>query len=118
MDFKPTLPIYLQIADYICDRIISVQWVEGERIPSVRELGVLLEVNPNTVMRAFDKLQNDYVITNRRGVGYFVEENARGRVLAIRREEFLNETLPDVFATMRMLEIDINQVVNKWDLEK
>lgn len=51
MDFEKKDAIYLQIADLICERILAGDWVEGERIPSVRELAVDLEVNPNTLMR-------------------------------------------------------------------
>ena len=57
MDFKETQAIYLQIVDLVCDNIMTGKWKAGERVPSVRELGVQLEVNPNTVMRAYDCLQ-------------------------------------------------------------
>ena len=57
MDFKETQAIYLQIVDLVCDHIVTGKWKAQERIPSVRELGVQLEVNPNTVMRAYDYLQ-------------------------------------------------------------
>ena len=57
MQFRETRPIYLQIADYVCEKILLRQWNAGERIPSVRELAVTLEVNPNTVMRTVEFLQ-------------------------------------------------------------
>ena len=56
MDFKETQAIYLQIVDLVCDHIVTGKWKAQERIPSVRELGVQLDVNPNTVMRAYDYL--------------------------------------------------------------
>ena len=68
MDFKETQAIYLQIVDLVCDHIVTGKWKAQERIPSVRELGVQLEVNPNTVMRAYDYLQAREIICNKRGV--------------------------------------------------
>ena len=72
MEFDQHKPIYLQIADAICERILTGQWPEGDRIPSVRECGVSLEVNPNTVARSYDELSSEGIIHNKRGIGYFV----------------------------------------------
>ena len=72
MEFDQHKPIYLQIADAICERILTGQWPEGDRIPSVRECGVSLEVNPNTVARSYDELSTEGIIHNKRGIGYFV----------------------------------------------
>ena len=79
MEFDQHKPIYLQIADAICERIDAIceriltgTWPEGERIPSVRECGISLEVNPNTVARSYDELSTEGIIHNKRGIGYFV----------------------------------------------
>ena len=114
MDFKSTLPIYQQIADYICDKVIGREWPEGQRIPSARDLGVLLQVNPNTVIRAFEKLQGDEIVSNRRGVGYFVEPGAPERILDTRRRDFMNHTLPEIFASMRQLGISLEEASLLW----
>ena len=82
MDFKETQAIYLQIVDLVCDHIVTGKWKAQERIPSVRELGVQLEVNPNTVMRAYDYLQAREIICNKRGVGFFVTEGASKQITA------------------------------------
>ena len=66
MEFDQHKPIYLQIADSICERILTGQWPEGDRIPSVRECGIALEVNPNTVARSYDELSQDGIIHNKR----------------------------------------------------
>lgn len=70
MDFKDTQAIYMQIADFVCDNIVSGKWSGDGRIPSVRELGMQLEVNPNTVMRAYEWLENRQIIYNKRGIGF------------------------------------------------
>jgi DNA-binding transcriptional regulator YhcF (GntR family) len=76
MQFRETVSIYLQIADYICERILLREWKVDERIPSVRELAMQLEVNPNTVMRTYEFLQQQNIIYNQRGIGYFVAADA------------------------------------------
>jgi len=109
MNFKDTLPIYQQIADYICEQILTHKWSEGERIPSVRELGSILEVNPNTVLRSFEWLLNKNIINNKRGVGYFADDNALQKIIAFRKARFLEEELPNVFKTMKLLNINFDE---------
>ena len=82
MDFNSDKPIYLQIADSICDRILSGELKSEDRIPSVREYGAELGVNPNTMMRSYDKLLNEGIVFNKRGIGYFISPDAREKVLA------------------------------------
>eukprot|EP00825_Cyclidium_porcatum_P021592 TRINITY_DN24029_c0_g1_i2.p1 TRINITY_DN24029_c0_g1~~TRINITY_DN24029_c0_g1_i2.p1 ORF type:complete len:119 (+),score=14.05 TRINITY_DN24029_c0_g1_i2:257-613(+) len=82
MNFKETRPIYLQIAERICDEILSGEFKEEERVTSIRDYSALVEVNPNTVMRTYDYLQQQEIIFNKRGIGYFVSQ---GAVKMIRR---------------------------------
>jgi len=63
MDFGDSNAIYLQIADQLSENILLRRWNPGDRIPSVRELAVSIEVNPNTVMRTFNYLQDKGIIT-------------------------------------------------------
>ena len=79
MGFNEPNGIYLQIADQIRERILRGEWKTGERIPSIRELAVELGVNPNTVTRSYQRLLERELISNRRGRGYFVSENAAER---------------------------------------
>ena len=80
MEFKDTQTIYLQIADHFCENILRKKWNPGDRIPSVREMAVNIEVNPNTVMRTFNYLQDKGIIFNKRGIGYFVSDGEKCRV--------------------------------------
>ena len=92
MEFDNNRPIYLQICDAICERILSGELEEENRIPSVRDYGAEIEVNPNTVMRSYEKLTADGLIYNRRGIGYFICTDARKRVLEAQRKEFMERT--------------------------
>ena len=104
MNFKQDRAIYLQIADYITENILSGIWKENDRIPSVRDLAVSIEVNPNTVVRTYNYLQEKGIIYNQRGIGYFIAENALKKTQLLEREIFFNEQLPQVFKTMELLE--------------
>lgn len=110
MEFREIQAIYLQIGDYVCEQILLGRWNEGDRIPSVRELGVDLQVNPNTVMRTFDFLQNLEIIFNKRGVGYFVSEGASGRILAYRRAQFVEQELPLFFKNISLLGMSLDEI--------
>jgi len=63
--------IYLQIGEHLCDEIVNQKWRAGEKIPSVHEMTVRVEVNPNTVMRTYTDLEQKGILFNRRGIGLF-----------------------------------------------
>lgn len=106
MEFNSNKPIYLQICDAICEQILSGELRPDERIPSVREYGAEIGVNPNTIMRSYEKLTADGVIYNRRGIGYFTSPDARESVLEIQRKDFMENELPDILKRMALLGID------------
>ena len=89
MEFNSNKAIYLQISDMICEQILSGALAADDRIPSVREYGASVGVNPNTVMRTYEKLTNEGIIYNKRGIGYFISAEAKDIVLENNRKEFL-----------------------------
>ena len=115
MDFSESKAIYQQIADYVCEQILMGRWKENDRILSVRELGVQLEVNPNTVLRAYDFLQRFGIISNRRGIGYFASEDAIAKIKEMRRERFVNRELPRIFQEMELLGMEINDLKEYYE---
>jgi len=110
MEFRDQQPIYLQIADFVCKKIITKQWASGDRVPSVRELAIELEVNPNTVMRTYEFLQQKEIIYNKRGVGLFVSDEATKNANNYRRGEFIQKEVPAFFASMSLLQINIEEL--------
>ena len=111
MEFRKQKPIYLQIADRLMEQILQGEPAEDDRMPSVRDVAVAMGVNPNTVMRTFEQLQSEEIIYNRRGVGYFVSPDAKKRILAEQRREFLEEELPLIKQKMQMLGITFEEVM-------
>ena len=103
MDFNSNKSIYLQICDSICEKIMSGELGPDSRTPAVRDYGAEIGVNPNTVMRSYEKLTNDGIIYNKRGIGYFISPDAKDIVLQRSRKEFLEEEVPRIIKKMKLL---------------
>ena len=110
MQFKDKKAIYIQIADKIADNILSERWKEEERIPSVREMAVDMEVNPNTIARTYGYLQDQQIINNKRGIGYFVASNAKGLAVESKRQDFIKNELPLFFKSLEVLGMDLRTI--------
>ncbi len=115
MQFRESRAVYLQIADYICERILLKEWKTDERIPSVREFAVQLEVNPNTVMRTYEFLQSQNIIQNQRGVGNFVTEDAIKKATEYRKAEFVEKELPNIFRSIYLLDMDVDELKPRYE---
>ena len=115
MQFRESRAIYLQIADFICERILLKQWKAGERIPAVRELAVQLEVNPNTVMRTYEFLQGQNIIHNQRGIGYFESADAVKNATQYRKTEFIEKELPNIFRNIYLLDMDVDELKPRYE---
>lgn len=111
MEFDPNKPIYLQIFDSICEKILSGEYTPEERILSVREYGAEIGVNPNTVARSYEKLTDAGIIFTKRGLGYFVSPDARQKVNENEKQKFLEEELPKILKRMELLGIDPKEVL-------
>jgi GntR family transcriptional regulator len=118
MEFRENEAIYLQIAAYVGDQILLERWAPNEKIPSVRDLAVELQVNPNTVMRSYEFLQGKEVIINKRGIGFFVSADAREKITVFRKERFLGEELPEFFKTLQLLDISIDEIKQRFETFK
>lgn len=113
-EFRQDKAIYLQMADRLCDGILSGQYGPEDRVPSVRELSESLSVNTNTVVRAYDQLTRQGIIYTRRGMGYYVSPEARNIIMENRRREFMEERLPELFHQMELLDIPFSTVEECW----
>jgi DNA-binding transcriptional regulator YhcF (GntR family) len=111
MQFNESQPIYLQIARYASEKIILKEWRTEDRVPSVRDLAVELQVNPNTVARTFDFLQQRSIISNTRGVGYFVTTAARQNALTWLKEEFTEKEMNSFFKSMVLLDLEVEDII-------
>ncbi len=110
MDFKKSTTIYMQIADHICENILTQKLTGGDRLQSVREMASEIQVNPNTVMRTFSYLQDQDIIFNKRGIGYFIAVDALQKIKEMKKADFLKNDLPSFFKMMDLLGISMSEI--------
>jgi len=115
MNFKEKEAIYLQIADRMSEHIMLGKWKPDEKIPSVREMAGELQVNPNTVMRTYEHLQNQEIIFNKRGMGHYVAVDAIKKIKNLRKERFLQQELPDFFRSLYLLDISFEEMQKRYE---
>ncbi|HJR99854.1 MAG TPA: GntR family transcriptional regulator [Flavobacterium sp.] len=114
MDFKSTKGIYLQIVDNLCRQILEGQLQAGDRVASVRDLAAEFEVNHNTVMRAYANLQETGIFDNKRGIGFFVSENALELIKVNEKANFFSQDLPEFLIKIQLLQLnsaDLNELL-------
>jgi GntR family transcriptional regulator len=117
MRFSPDRPIFQQVADGLCADIIEGRLKDGDRVPSVRDMAVSAEVNPNTVARAYALLQDKGVIATQRGLGYFLDSGSREAALSLMKEGFLKRELEPLFRVMELVGIgpeELSKLYAEW----
>jgi len=118
MEFKDSKGIFQQIADSLCERILSGEFKAGEKVPSIRDQATELGVNHNTIMRTYSELQRENIISNKRGIGYFVTEQASIKIIDKRKTEFFEHTLPEFIRQVELLKItksDAGPLISKLE---
>ena len=116
MMFTNEKPIFQQMADRLSDEILAGTYQADGRIPSVREYAVMLEVNTNTAVKAYEQLARDNIIYNKRGMGYFVTPGSREQILQERRQEFMGQMLPELFRQMKLLGLELKDIEKSWQM--
>ena len=106
--------IFMQIADRMCDKILTGTLQPQSRVPSVRAYAAEIEVNANTVMRAYDHMSAKGYLYNKRGIGYFVTDDAPDKIRADRRNSLIGTELTDMFEQLRMLGITPNELQSMY----
>ena len=110
MEFRDNQAVYLQIVDYVCEQILMKNWKVEEKILSIRDLAIALQVTPNTVQRSYDFIQQLEIISNQRGIGFFVEKDAIKKILTYKKDQFITKELPLVFKNMHLLKMDPKEI--------
>lgn len=118
MEFRENQAIYLQIADLMCENILAGVWKPGDRIPSIRELAETTEVNPNTVMRTFGYMEEQGIIHNQRGIGFFLAPDAYETTRELKRKSFVSRDLPRIFRTMELLRLGFEELKELYNARK
>lgn len=110
MEFQSSKGIFLQIADNLCHQVLEGQLKPGDRVPSVRDLAAEFEVNRNTVMRTYSILEESGIFDNKRGIGFFIAENAIELVRKSEKNTFFTHELPDFIKKVKLLKLSSNDL--------
>lgn len=118
MEFRENQAIYLQIADLMCENVLGGAWKPGGRIPSIREMAESIQVNPNTVMRTYGFMEEQGIIHNQRGIGFFLAETAYETTRELKKKVFVSRDLPLVFKTMDLLQMGFDDLRSLYTTHK
>ena len=104
-------PLFAQVADRLAGEIADGGLAEGERVPSTNELAAFYRINPATAAKGINVLADNGLIEKRRGIGMFVTQGARARLLARRRAEFTERYVEPLLTEATRLGIDTEELI-------
>ncbi|WP_224777850.1 GntR family transcriptional regulator [Gluconobacter thailandicus] len=110
-------PIYQQLRDKVVGMMLDGAVGEGDPVPSVRQVATDCQINPLTVMKAYQQLSDEGLLEKRRGLGMFVAPGALERLAQSEREKFLTEQWPETLRTIRRLGLSVNDLLQSGDGE-
>ena len=110
------IPLYVQVAEQIKKAVITGVIKEGEQLPPVRRLAVELLINPNTIVRAYQELEREGIITTKRGSGTFIAPTAK-KLKKEQKEEEITKRIRELLAEARFLELDKEEIKKIFLLE-
>lgn len=113
-----TQPIYLQLRDKVLNMILDGSLQEGDALPSVRNISAEYQLNPITVSKAYQLLVESELAEKRRGLGMFVIEGAKEKLLKQEREQFLTVEWPALLKKIERLQISLDELFNRTKAEE
>lgn len=97
--------IYIQIKEMIESDILRDILLEEERVPSTNELAKLYAINPATAAKGVNLLVDEGILYKKRGIGMFVAEGAKERIMKKKKEHFYDDYIKSLMAEARNLGI-------------
>lgn len=113
--WNDTTPIYLQLKERVVAMILDGVLKPGDALPSVRQVAADFQLNPITVSRAYQELVDEALVEKRRGLGMYVNDGAREKLLASERERFLHEEWPGVVERIQRLGLRMDELMQATD---
>lgn len=111
LDLKSGVPFYRQIVDQIRYGIASKRLLPGEQLPTVRDLAVRLEINPNTVRKAYSELEILGVLDTQQGTGTFVA-GKEIEIGDVEKDRMLGQICDELVARGQQYNLTLNEIVN------
>ncbi|MBO1001795.1 GntR family transcriptional regulator [Pseudogracilibacillus auburnensis] len=109
--FNADKPIYIQIRELIEDQIINKQLKEDDQAPSTNQLVNFYKINHATVSKGINQLVEEGILYKKRGIGMFVAEGAREKLLHNRRESFIEDHIVTLVQEANKLEITVEEIM-------
>jgi len=120
IDFNGEKPIYIQLAEWLEDGILKEAFPEESQIPSTTELSVTLKINPATALKGINMLVEEGIVYKKRGIGMFVSEGAKKKILMKRKHLFYVSYILPLLSEAEKLGIGLDEVIEmiKGGVEK
>lgn len=112
LDLNSDKSIYIQIAEAIENEILIGNLKEEDQAPSTNEFARVYQINPATAGKGLNILVDEGILYKKRGIGMFVSEGARNKIVKKRQSSFFKERLPEIMAEANRLEITLEQIMN------
>lgn len=112
LKFENEKPIYIQLAEWISDNIISGQLKEEQQIPSTTEISVTCKVNPATALKGMNMLVDKGVIYKKRGLGMFVSKGAVEVLKKERQSEFFDSYIKTMITEAKKLGLTKEEIID------
>jgi DNA-binding transcriptional regulator YhcF (GntR family) len=109
MNFNPNRPIYIQICDGIIERIVRNDLKKGSQLESVRDLAISLNVNINTVRKAYNTLEDKNIIYKKRGIGTFITDD--GALIEKLRKELSQRVIKTFLEKMHAIGYTDDEII-------
>ncbi|MDX2298591.1 MAG: GntR family transcriptional regulator [Xanthomonadaceae bacterium] len=111
VQWNDNTPIYRQLKERVVAMMLDGALKPGDALPSVRQIAAEYQLNPITVSRAYQELADETLVEKRRGLGMYVTDGAREKLLTSERERFLKEEWPAVLARISRLGLSIESLL-------
>lgn len=112
LDLSSVKSIYIQIAESIENEILLGNLKEEDQAPSTNQFAKVYQINPATAGKGLNLLVEEGILYKKRGLGMFVAEDARKKILKKRQGVFFKEILPDIITEAERLEISTNEIID------
>lgn len=110
-NFNADKPIYIQVREQIEDQIINKQLKADDQAPSTNQLVIFYKINHATVSKGINQLVEEEILYKKRGIGMFVAEGAREKLLKNRRKSFVEDYIVTLVQEAQKLEITNEEIL-------
>ncbi|WP_196137927.1 GntR family transcriptional regulator [Aliikangiella sp. G2MR2-5] len=110
MKWNDQTPIFRQLKEKVVELIIDGEVAEGEAVPSVRQVAADYQINPLTVSKAYQELVDEQVLEKKRGLGMFVTDGAKSKLLDEEKRQFLQVEWPKIMTRIQRLGLSLNEL--------